>query len=149
MSTEQSERVWPVVKGPARVWKTLQDFVQTLQDFQRLCQVQKGPARVLRLCRIFKDSGGLSGISWMFWVVYSLEWRETFSCLSPPLSSSSVLALHCCPLAVFAANLFRHRGFPVKSPLKPRLGQLSKHHLAANICQQMRQLSHNYFVSTL
>ena len=147
MSTEQSERVWPVVKGPARVWKTLQDFVQTLQDFQRLCQVQKGPARVLRLCRIFKDSGGLSGILWMFWVVYSLEWRETFSCLSPPLSSSSVLALStCCVCCKLISTPSR---FPVKSPLKPPLGQLSKHHLVANICQQMRQLSHNYFVSTL
>ena len=39
--------------------------------------------------------------------------------------------------------------FPPETPCKAPTGQLAKQHLPANICRQMRQLSHNYFVSTL
>ena len=118
MSTEQSERVWPVVKGPARVWKTLQDFVQTLQDFQRLCQVQKGPARVLRLCRIFKDSGGCQAYHGCFGLFTRWSGERHFRAYHHHCHHHPCLHCIAVHLLCLLQTYFDTEPFPGKKPVK-------------------------------
>ena len=120
-------------KRSKSLWRELKDsdkFKKAFLDFESLwksCQWMDGCFELLYLLFLSK--------------------RHIHFQLLLPCPHHPCLRLPTC--RVWLQTYFDAELFSVKSPLKPPLGQLSKHHLAANICQQMRQLSHNYFVSTL